>query len=241
MSERQYNEEEAAAIFAKAAEAQEPGAPQVASGAGMTLAELQAIGREVGLSAESVARAAALMDQAARPTTRRFLGLPLGVGRTIDLGRRITDAEWERLVVDLRETFDARGRIHEQGSFRQWTNGNLQVLLEPTPTGHRLRLKTLKGSSLSFMMTGFATLGIALAVAVASALQGGLGDAGTLSSIVTLMAVGVGAFSVGALRLPSWARLRRSQMDGVIERLTHAMAEVPAQLESSKGIDGGRD
>jgi len=30
-----------------------------------------------------------------------------GVGRTVDLERRLTDAEWDQLVVDLRETFDA--------------------------------------------------------------------------------------------------------------------------------------
>ena len=29
--------------------------------------------------------------------------------------------EWERLVVDLRETFDARGHVTSQGTLRQWT------------------------------------------------------------------------------------------------------------------------
>jgi len=230
MSERRYNEEEAAAIFAKAAHTQEPGPRQVTPSSGMTLAELQEIGREVGLAPDAVARAAALIDRVPRPSTRRFLGLPLGVGRSIELGRSLTDAEWERLVVDLRETFDARGRIHSEGSFRQWTNGNLQALLEPGETGQRLRLRTLKGSSFSLMMGGLGTLGIAFTIAVTSALRGGLSDAGSLGSVVLLMTVGTGMFGVGALRLPSWARLRAQQMEGVIERLREKIAAAAPKL-----------
>ena len=36
----------------------------------------------------------------------------------------------------------ARGHLSEEGPFRQWTNGNLQALLEPTESGQQLRLKT---------------------------------------------------------------------------------------------------
>ncbi len=87
------------------------------------------------------------LDRAGSPTGRRVLGLPLGVGRTVELGRKLTDEEWDHLVVDLRETFDARGQVRQDGSLRQWTNGNLQALLEPTPTGDRLRLRTMNGNA----------------------------------------------------------------------------------------------
>ncbi|MGH7503413.1 MAG: hypothetical protein ACREL7_16925 [Longimicrobiales bacterium] len=224
MSVRRYSEEEVAAIFANAADAQKMSRRPVSSGSGMTLSELQEIGREVGISPEEVAHAASLVDQSAKPTGRRFLGLPIGVGKTIELGRMLSDAEWERLVVDLRETFDARGTVSAHGSFRQWTNGNLQALLEPTATGHRLRLKTLKGSSRSSMIAGLGTLGVAAATLIGGALGGGL-DAGALGSIGTMAAVGLGLFGLGAVRLPSWASLRRRQMDGVVSRL----APVPAR------------
>jgi hypothetical protein len=236
MNERRYSEDEVAAIFASAADAQEISRRPVDTGTGMTLSELQEIGREVGISPEAVARAAGLVGQRAKPTSRSLLGLPIGVGKTIELGRRLTDAEWERLVVDLRETFDARGRIGADGSFRQWTNGNLQALLEPTATGHRLRLKTMKGSSLSLMMTGLASLGAAAVTFIAT----GFGDAGTFGSVATLSALGLGLIGMGAIRLPSWASLRRRQMDGVIARLAQATSQTARELPvPDKDTSGG--
>jgi hypothetical protein len=196
----------------------------------MTLPELQEIGREVGISAEAVARAAGLVDQVARPTSRRFLGLPIGVGKTIELGRTLSDAEWERLVVDLRETFDARGRVSSHGSFRQWTNGNLQALLEPGTTGHRLRLQTIKGSSRSLMLAGLGTLGVAAATLIITVLGESVGDAGSLGSIGSIAVVGLGLFGMGAIRLPSWASLRRRQMEAVISRLAQATSGAPREL-----------
>lgn len=217
MSERKFNEAEVAAIFERAAEAQQSGQRQLPSGEGMTLAELQEIGREVGIAPELVASAARTLDRVGRPTGRSFLGLPVGVGRTVDLDRKLTDDEWERLVVDLRETFEARGRVQHDGSLRQWTNGNLQALLEPTAAGHRIRLRTVKGNSLSSMTLGLMLVGISTALMVAGAM--GITDA-SMASLGTLSGVGAIMFAFGALRLPSWARIRRRQMEEIAGRLT---------------------
>ena len=121
MSERRYNEEEVAAIFERAAEAQaqQTSPNQLRSGAGMTLTDLQEIGREVGISREQLAEAAKAIELGGRQTSREFLGLPVGVGLTLDLGRKLSDDEWERFVADLRETFDARGTLRSEGSLRQ--------------------------------------------------------------------------------------------------------------------------
>src|SRR5207247_2436619 len=63
MADRRYNDKEIAAIFRAAAE-QEPQSPQreVARDEGLTLGELQAIGNEVGISADAVAQAARAVD-----------------------------------------------------------------------------------------------------------------------------------------------------------------------------------
>jgi hypothetical protein len=216
MTERRFNEAEVAAILEKAAEAQHTGPRQLPSGEGMTLAELQAIGSEVGIDPRLVAQAATALDKVGRSTSRKFLGLPIGVGRTIDLGRKLSDDEWERLVVDLRETFDARGTIRNEGSFRQWTNGNLQALVEPTPTGHRVRLRTVKGDAVGWITGGLGMAGVAAVGAVVSGMGG---DVGVLSSFGILGTMGAMMFSVGALRLPGWARLRRRQMEEIAGRL----------------------
>ena len=228
MSERRFNDEEVAAIFERASEAEHPTLPASAEGRGMTLATLQEIGREVGISPESISQAARSLDQAGRPASRTFLGLPIGVGLTVEFARPLSDADWEGLVADLRETFEARGTVRYDGPFRQWTNGNLQALVEPTPTGHRVRFQTVKGDSRALMTGGIITLGVAAATLIAAALTGGLSDAGSLAGAGFMAAIGLGMFGVGALRLPGWARRRRTQIEAVTARLDVA-ARTPSQ------------
>jgi hypothetical protein len=228
MTERRYSEEEIAAIFERAAQAQQTARRQLAPGEGMTLAELQEIGRDVGLPAELVADAARSIDRGGRPTSRKFLGLPIGVGRTIQLDRQLSEEDWQQLVADLRETFDARGSIRYDGPFRQWTNGNLQALLEPTQTGHRLRLQTVKGDARGLMTAGLGILGVGAATAIASLLTGGL--AALPTGLVFLSVIGLGLFGLGALRLPGWARQRRTQMQAVAERLALAAETRPPEI-----------
>jgi hypothetical protein len=229
MTDRRFSEDEVAAIFAQATEAQQTGQRQLPSGEGMTLAELQEIGREVGIAPDLVAQAAKSIDQLGRPTSRKFLGLPIGVARTIDLDRRLSETEWEQFVVDLRETFDARGSVKQEGSFRQWTNGNLQALVEPTATGHRIRLRTVKGNSRALMTGGAAMLGVAAVTWLAAVFGGAGGEA--IMPVGQLGLMGAGMFAFGALRLPGWARRRRQQMEELAGRLTHRPALPPGPEE----------
>lgn len=225
MTERRYNDEEAAAIFLSAAEGPQAPALRAPREDGMTLADLQEIGREVGIAPEAVAQAARSLDLRGRAASRSFFGLPIAVERTVTLDRRLTDEEWEQLVVELREVFHARGTLRSYGSLRQWTNGNLHALLEPTPTGHRLRLGTLRGNSRASMVAGLLTLGVAAAVAVAGAVAGDLH--GAAPGIAFLAVAGGGMFAGGALRLPAWARLRARQMETIAARLALPAGQQP--------------
>ena len=220
MSERRFNEAEVAAIFERAAEAQQPGLRGSSSSAdGMTLAQLQEIGRDVGIPAESIALAAQSIGKVQPSTSRTVLGLPLGVARTVNLDRKLSDEEWERLVVDLRETFEARGTVRTEGSLRQWTNGNLQALLEPTATGHRIRLRTIKGDALGMIAGGVGMLGLSATLLITAAARGALGDKGMLMAMTFLGVMGVGMFASSAIRLPGWAKTRRKQMEEIAARL----------------------
>ena len=169
MGERQYNDEEVAAIFERASQTEHAALPASTQGRGLTLAALQEIGREVGISPESISLAARSLDQAGRSASRRFMGLTIGVGRTVEFDQPLSESDWERLVADLRTTFEARGALKYDGPFRQWTNGNLQALVEPTPNGHRLRLQTVKGDSRA-LMTGGTVIMIERAEAVLPAM-----------------------------------------------------------------------
>jgi hypothetical protein len=218
MTERRFTETEVAEIFDRATRQQSSALRQASTVEGMTLAQLQEIGREVGIAPDMIEQAARSVDSADRYTVRRLLGLPVGVGITASLGRRLSDEEWERLIVDLRETFDARGSVREEGAFRQWTNGNLQVLLEPTPDGNQVRLRTLKEDARAFIGIGLAFVAIAT-VAFVGKVIGGADSAQTLQRVLPLAFIGAGLALFGAVRVPRWARVRRAQMESIVARL----------------------
>jgi hypothetical protein len=161
------------------------------------------------------------LDQSRGSFSRTFLGLPIGVGRTAEFDRPVSDSDWERLVADLRETFEARGALRYDGPFRQWTNGNLQALVEPTPTGHRLRLQTVNDSSRGWMTGGIALLGGAAAT-VMGLVTGGLSNPGSVTGVTFMIVAGLGMFVAGALRARGWARRRQTQFEEIAARLAAA-------------------
>jgi hypothetical protein len=223
MSDRRFNDEEVAAILARATETPTKEAPHVAPADGMTLTDLQQIGVEVGIAPEAIAMAADSIERGVPAAERRIMGLPLGVSRTVHLDRTLTDDEWERLVVDLRETFDARGAVKSYGSLRQWTNGNLAAFVEPTANGHRLRLRTVKGNALARLVVGTAAAGLS-AVGFAVALMRGAGaDRGLVAALGFMGIVGAGMLITTALDLPRWAATRRRQMDEIAARVARAI------------------
>lgn len=101
MTERRYGDDEIAAIFSKAAK-EEPQLPAVRASRedGLTLAELQAIGRETGIAPDAVARAARSLDARPAGRVRRYLGLPIGVERTVSPGLHSAHRNW-RLASSL--------------------------------------------------------------------------------------------------------------------------------------------
>jgi hypothetical protein len=224
MTSRRFNENEIAAIFELATEAQQANQRLLPSGEGMTLGELQEIGRDVGIPPELIARAALALDQQERSRSQQFLGLPVGVSRTVDLQRPLSQDEWERLVVDLRETFDARGTVRQEGSLRQWSNGNLQALLEPAPSGYRLRLRTVKSEARSLLVAGLTMFGLGSAGLSAATLGAATGDTGMVAALGSLTLAGLAVFGANAFRLPRWAQLRQRQMDEIAARVASATA-----------------
>ena len=219
MTDRRYSDDEVAEIFARASETEQQTRRQLPARDGLTLTELQRIGQEAGIAPELVAQAARSLDQPSQPETPVFLGLPLGAARTVRLERRMTDQEWERLVVDLRETFNARGVIKSEGSFRSWSNGNLQVLLEPDGEGQRVRFRTIKGNARPQMFLGLGMMGVSVATFIAATATNAVGAGQALSQVGTIGLIGAAAFAMAAIQLPRWARTRKEQMDRLAERL----------------------
>lgn len=218
MTNRRFTDDEAALIFERATSGHSPQTARAAEG--MTLAELQSIGAEVGIPAEQVARAAMSLSPTPAKPAQTFLGMTTGVAHTVNLARKLTDEEWERFIVAVRETFNARGTITSQGSLKQWSNGNLQVLLEPTDAGHRVRFRTVKGDAAWMLGGGLFIATGALIGEITAWLTGVSHDLGLVASFGVVGAIGIGMALSAALRVPNWALKRKAQMEELGERVS---------------------
>ena len=237
-ADRRYDEHEIAEIFRRAAADQEAAQQTLAPADGLTLAELEAIGRDAGITPAFIARAAASLDRpVATPPPKTVLGLPISVARTVELPGTFTDEDWDRLAADLRETFQAHGTAQRDGSLRQWRNGNLEVLVEPSPSGHRLRMRTLNEMQRSVLTGGalFFVMGLCFMLLVAAKGEF-LVDMGKTLFTALFAAAGLGGLGAAAVQLPRWRRERARQMEAVAARAlerAHATPAAPSPVSAA--------
>lgn len=223
--ERRYTDEEVTEILEQATASREIDTPTtLPSKAGLTLGELVEIGLEVGIDPAHMTEAADVMDMRRQAMPAPFfLGAPRSVTRTVPIPRSLSQDEWTHLVVDLRDTFGALGKVRVEGTLRSWTNGNLQVHVEPQGEAYRVRMRTLKGDFFPRLAVGaFLTLvaGILLTLTL-------LGEATAAQSI---MAVVFGVSGLGTLghtrwMLGDWSRKRARQMEGLEQRIPLLLKE----------------
>lgn len=212
MGDRRYSDDEVSAIFARATEVRDVEPKALARSEGMSLADLQAIGKEAGISPELIRRAARELDQPAPPPVQTLLGIPIGAAHTVELQRELSDREWELFVVQLRETFDARGKVSSHGSFRQWQNGNLQVLVEPSASGHRVRFRTVRGELRDLFRVGGAMLAAFTLATLLVSFTNPAKAVKLISILGPLLAVGGVVGGVRLFGIPGWRRMRSEQM-----------------------------
>lgn len=225
--QRRYREEEVRQIFEAAATTPErrPDRAALPATDGLTLAELQEIGREVGLEPARIAEAASSLEQRARALPRRTrLGMPISTGRIVELPRAPSDREWGLLLAELRQTFHASGEDRSGPGVRGWTNGNLHAFIEPSESGHRLRMGTLKGDATAITLASVAGLVMALIMFLSMVVTGDLYD---VLGPILIGAMGAGGLAYNALRLPTWAREREEQMDYIAERARAIIGPAP--------------
>lgn len=220
-TDRRFTDEQVREIFRMAALSDAGEGDTEPEAGGMTLAEIQDIGAQVGLTPETISRAARGIDPLGelvqRPTVA---GVPVGVARSFALGRKVSQQEWERLVLTLRRTFHARGKTQSEGGLREWWNGNLRVTIEPTAEGDVMYLYTANSASRAFFGMGAALTALAAVVFVVLGVTGQL--AGEMSTPLMLLFIGLGQMAAGALRLPGWLSRRTRQFEAIGEAVVNA-------------------
>jgi hypothetical protein len=229
--ERRYLDKEVQEIFDLAVARDDVDRPSVSEEDGLSLAEIQEVGLEVGVDPNRIAEAARVLDTRQDPRPRqRSLGLPISVGRVIELPRAVTDREWDILVSILRETFGAKGRVGTHGGIREWSHGTLQAFLEPTETGHRLRLQTRQVGARFLNRAGATGLAVGLSL-ITVMLTTGQSPVFLELGLIASMLVGGGALVPNVLRLPRWAREREKHMEEIANRARGLIEERPSEKE----------
>ena len=227
---RRYDESEIAEILRRATELdardEAPSAAASALPAGatrdLTLVQVQEIAAEVGIDAAVVERAARSLDLAATRPPARFLGAPRSVSHTVPLARAMTDGEWHRTVALLREAFGAKGEVETLGPLRTWHNGNLQVHVEPSEDGYRLRMYTYKGNVGE--LTAAAVIFLVMMVLIGGLIYFKRGiDPGLMVPAMFGLAGG-GLLGGTRLSLPRWAAEREAQFEALGERVPRLLA-----------------
>lgn len=214
MQDRRYDEAEVRRIM-QLATTQPDAGNRAAASHGLTLAEVQSIGSEIGVDAVAIERAAAALD-AVPQSPRRSLGMRIEVNHQAPLPRAPTDVEWMRIVSDLRSTFRAQGSVATGAGVREWRNGNLFVTIEPSAAGYRIRSGTIKGDANAVNALG--ATGLAAGAAVFASMIAA-GEPHVAFVVPALFgASGAGAFLANMLRLPRWAEQRERQLAQVSAR-----------------------
>jgi hypothetical protein len=212
MTTRRYQDDEVREIFSLATTGGASDRTLPAESGGLTLDELQRIGREVGIEPARVAYAAARLDARGLPSpVRRVFGVPVAMTRLIDLPRAPTDREWEQMVAQFRTLYGAQGVATSSGGLREWTHGEVQISVEPTERGEQLRLSAT--NELADVLNAFSLLfgGMSLLMAAVVAAAGKPQKA--LVFLALFGGMSLAAFGANIIRMPRWAREREEQMD----------------------------
>ena len=219
-----FSEEEARRIFARAAERQQASEP---ASEGLSLDELQEVGRAAGLDPAHVAAAVAEV-RSARPAAppATFLGVGVEVRASRVLSGPVTDEAWEQMVARLRRTFGSKGTPTDVGRVREWTSGPSSTLLVTVEPGDPARgggaVVTMQTSKKSESSQYGAIVGVfgAMAVlfAILGTLQGGAGDPAFWVFIGAFVAAAVGFPLLGRRSYARWAERRQGQFDALLDQ-----------------------
>ncbi|MGD2067359.1 MAG: hypothetical protein PVI57_01640 [Gemmatimonadota bacterium] len=240
MTERRFTEREMARIFERAAsiERKEPDRQRPSDDAllpagprGLTLTQLQEIGREVGIRPEHISRAVGELNRPLPPGLEALWGPPR-LNRAIrSVDGRLDERGMARLVRVVEERVPAQGTVSEALGAVRWTahqrHLDRQVSLEPEGEETLIRVEERYSGAIAGIVHGLpAGYGAMFGLTMGLEWVGG-----TAAGLLGALVLGLVAFALGRLVWSAMARRSGSR--------TYALAEELADVASR--IVGGPD
>lgn len=167
---RRYTDEEFALILRTAleSEATRPGPPLRRQG--MTLEEMQAIAREVGVAPEQVARAARLISLGEETPHRSLLGGPTKLSSRWTTEAPLAPQELEDVISAVRQALGYQGEVVSELTAVTWRSvgeiPQIFVTLRPREDDTEIQVRMDRG--VSFTLTWFLTVTVFLVLAGAT-------------------------------------------------------------------------
>jgi hypothetical protein len=229
MSERRYSDDEVALILRKATEA---GAPSGRSrdGDGMTLEELQGIGREVGIAPAAIAAAARHVAMVRIQETGGLLGASATPRYEVTVPGKASPEKLGDAVAVVRRAMGRQGLVRAEFGGLEWQArdmlGGRYVSLQPGADGTHIRVfgNFRDGAFLTGVASGVPSGAVASAIAAA-----------VLKTMGLATLLGAGTLPVGIVAGVATARFVWKRLAA---RETRALEQAAADLEWALGGGG---
>lgn len=212
---RTYSQDEVREIIRRAAETTAERERLQSDDSGLSIDDLADLATATGIDPQIMIDAARSLDRhVEEPFEKRHMGVKISAAHAFRVEGPFSEEDWQALVADCRSTFGAKGHVNETSGLREWSNGNLHVLVEPAGKDTIIRMRTHRGSAQS-MLNGGLAMSIAVFVMMFSSLAEGraLTDLFGLAMLLIAAIFAIGAVVVSGLR--NWSRTRKSQMEAL--------------------------
>ena len=234
---RTYSQDEVREIIRRAAEKTAKKQRSESEDSGLSMEDLKDIALSTGLDPQVMLDAARSLDRDVEETfEKRVLGVKISAAHAIRIEGPFSDQDWQALVADCRTTFEAKGKVHDAAGLREWSNGNLHVLVEPAGEDVIVRMRTHNGQAQS-MMGGSIAVVLAMLVMLLSAFAEGPSTQDLFGKVILFFGALFAAGAFSYTRIRRWAQTREAQMEAIGRRMEQRRDRVsdtrPVQIEST--------
>lgn len=222
---RTYSQDEVREIIRRAAETTAERERLQSDDSGLSINDLADLATATGIDPQIMIDAARSLDREVEETfEKRLLGVKISAAHAIRVEGSFSEADWQALVADLRSTFEAKGKLNQTSGLREWSNGNLHVLVEPAGGDTIIRMRTVNGGAQRMGAAGMA-MTFAMVIMMMSAFPEARSTGDLFGTVMLVFAALFGAGALLVTRIRGWSRTRQAQMEALGRRIEQRRPE----------------